>query len=77
MKIFILYAVIAVVVLAACSGELEREKRNQREAEEKAIKSNLRSVDYKGHTYIVYREIYGTKNFGGITHDPECRCHRP
>lgn len=75
MKIFILYAAMAIVFLAACSGTIERERHTQREAENKAIVNNLRTVEYQGHSFIIYRETYGTKNFGGITHDPECWCN--
>lgn len=74
MKIFILHAVLAIVVLTGCHGTIDRENKTRREAENKAIINSLRTVEYNGHTYIVYREVYGTKNFGGIAHDPECGC---
>lgn len=74
MKKLIILTFMALPVLTACQGALEREKKTQTEAENKAIVNSLRTVEYNGHSYIIYREIFGTKNFGGITHDPECGC---
>lgn len=74
MKIFILYAILAIIVLIGCQDATDRKNNTQTEAENQAIVNSLRTVEYNGHTYIVYREVYGTKNFGGITHDPECGC---
>lgn len=74
MNKLLLVAVLATVVMTGCQGAIDREKKTQREAENAAIVNSLRTVEYNGHKFIVYREVYGTKNFGGITHDPDCGC---
>lgn len=64
----------ALLLLAGCGKMIEEDRKSQREFENQAILNSLRTVDYKGHSYIIYREVLGTKNFGGITHDPDCGC---
>lgn len=67
---------VAILLLVGCKGAVDRERMTQREAENMAIVNNFRTVEYNGHSFIVYREIYGTKNFGGLTHDPDCKCNK-
>ena len=35
--------------------------------------NNFSTVEYSGHTYIVYN---GNSYDGGITHNPDCKCGR-
>ena len=72
--LFLILSVVILLLLTGCGNTIEREKKSQREMENKAIVGSLRKVDFEGHTYVVYREVFGTKNFGGLTHDPECGC---
>lgn len=74
MKKLMLPVIMAIVFLVSCQSTIDKEKKAQIEAENKAIVSSLRTVEFNGHSYIVYREGFGTKNFGGITHDPDCGC---
>ena len=70
----LLFLIISFVILFLLAGCCKGNVDAQREVENKAITNSLRTVEFNGHSYIVYREEYGTKNFGGITHNPECGC---
>lgn len=72
--LFLILSVIILLLLTGCGKMIEGDRKSQREMENQAITKSLRTVNYNGHSYIVYREVFGTKNFGGITHDPECGC---
>lgn len=64
--ITILAAVLCAVCLSGC------EKRNIKEAETLRYGNRLITAEYHGHRYIIYKGI----ERGGITHDPDCPCHK-
>ncbi|MCH5237843.1 MAG: hypothetical protein J1E95_08610 [Muribaculaceae bacterium] len=72
--LLLILSVIIFLLLTGCGKIIEGDRKSQRDMENQAITNSLRTVNYNGHSYIIYREIYGSKNFGGIAHDPECDC---
>lgn len=68
-------AIVAAVCLASCSEMTKEEKARYEDEQNKAIVGHFRKLEYKGHSYIVYREYHGQYHtFSGITHDPDCNC---
>ena len=66
----ILAAVLCAVCLSGCEGRTP-EQRQQDINDKYAV--NIKTVNFRGHSYILYPKFrYG----GGITHDPDCPCHK-
>ena len=40
------------------------------------IASKITEFNYKGHRYIRYYQSVGHGAAAGITHDPDCPCHK-
>ena len=72
--VFLAVSLFLLLLITGCGKTINGERKSRTDMENEAITKSLRTVEYNGHSYIVYREVYGTKNFGGITHDPECGC---
>lgn len=67
----ILAAVLCAVCLSGCVDNRTPEER-QRDIDDLYIRK-IKTVNYRGHSYILYSEF---KTGGGITHDPDCPCHK-
>lgn len=64
---------LTTLLLALCAVALTGCKReNMRKDYGFDVYDSIQTVDYKGHRYIVYK---GYRK-GGITHDPDCPCHK-
>ena len=60
MKLFKLLTVtIFLTLIVGCEPNIDR----------------FHTVEYRGHTYVVY--IGGGGYDSGVVHDPDCRCQRP
>lgn len=71
----VIITLMLAALLTGCGYDAEKAGNERTEKENLEIVKNFRKLEYDGHTYIVYREVFGTKNFGGITHDPDCACN--
>lgn len=40
------------------------------------ISSRITKFNYEGHKYLLYKRPYAKGGVGGITHDPDCSCHK-
>lgn len=58
-----------VVLLVSCEMPT-----NQEEAQD--LTSAFREVNYKGHSYILFRSTMGNAGYAGLTHNPDCPCKK-
>lgn len=61
-----------VLGLASCATEGTRVD-DYRDKENLPVKY-IKHFEYKGHDYIFFKTVEGTASFGGVVHDPDCRC---
>lgn len=65
---------LLALTLTGCKKPTPEERQQIQERLQKIDEANLRddlyTVDYNGHSYIIYQGRYK----GGITHDPDCPC---
>ena len=63
--------IIFLVLLAGCDISADQEKAQE-------VTSTFREVEYKGHSYIVfmYHPAGSYAGFGGLTHNPDCKCQK-
>lgn len=65
---------LSLLALTGCKKPTPEERQQIQERLQKIDEANLRddlhTVDYNGHSYIIYQGRYK----GGITHDPDCPC---
>ena len=73
-KLKYLYALAAILMLCGCEKPTAEERlqiQQRLEEIDNAHRSDdLHTVDYHGHSYIIYQGHYK----GGIVHDPDCKC---
>ena len=69
-----LTTILAAVLCAVCLGGCE-EQKTQEQIDAK-IASDITEFNYKWHKYLLYERCYGKGGIGGITHDPDCPCHK-
>lgn len=65
-KIKITLLALLALTLTGCEAET-KEQRDER------YYHDIEVITYKGHDYIV---LSSTKWSNGITHDPDCPCHK-
>ena len=65
-KLTIAILALLALTLAGCEAET-KEQRDER------YSHHIKVITYKGHDYIV---INMSKYCNGITHDPDCPCHK-
>ena len=66
----ILAAVLCAVCLSGCDAEETPAQRQQRI--DNACSNKFSIINYNGHSYL----HYGVYGYSGITHDPDCPCHK-
>ena len=64
---------IVVFVLLACNSSEDNELRT--EIVETSSYIEVKPLKYKGHDYLWFRSKL-RKGFGGVTHNPECKCNK-
>ncbi len=67
----ILAAVLCAVCLSGCDDNRTPEQKQQ--YLDNRYDGYIKTVNYRGHSYILYSEY---RTGGGITHDPDCPCHK-
>ena len=72
MKVFILLF-IASIIICSCSSK-DSSNTCREEAVESSTYLEVKPITYKGHRYLWFR-AQSRKGFGGITHDPNCKCY--
>lgn len=70
-KLTILFLALCAVALTGCENNRTPEQKQQ-ELDEICAEYYLKTVNYRGHSYIIYE---GYRE-GSITHDPDCPCHK-
>jgi len=73
MKIVKIIILVSAIFMMACSS---RDATNtcKEEAVESSNYLEVKPLTYKGHRYLWFRAS-SRKGFGGITHDPNCKCY--
>ncbi len=66
-RLTILAAVLCAVCLSGCEGQKTQEQIDT------YMESRITEFNYKGHKFLLYKQRYAK---GGITHDPDCPCHK-
>ena len=66
----ILAAVLCIVCLSGCEVQTPEQRQ---QAIDNMYGVNIKTVNYRGHSYILYSKF---RKGGGITHDPDCPCHK-
>ena len=63
--------IIFLMLLSSC-----KISANQEEAQD--ITSTFQEVEYKGHSYILFMyHVSGAyAGYGGLTHNPDCKCQK-
>ena len=69
MKKILAILIMLVALLTSCDTSA-----NQEEAQE--ITSTFREVNYKGHSYIMFKYCTGYQGYAGLTHNPDCPCKK-
>lgn len=69
MKKILAILVLFVVLLTSCD-ESKQKQLQQFSAE------NFCEVEYKGHSYIMFRYCVGYQGYAGLTHNPDCPCKK-
>ncbi|WP_336536883.1 hypothetical protein [Bacteroides acidifaciens] len=64
----ILAAVLCAVCLSGCDGDKTQEQIDA------YMESHITEFNYKGHKFLLYKQMYAKGGVGGITHDPDCPC---
>lgn len=65
------------LLLALCAIALTGCENNKTQQQIDAeIASYITEFNYKGHRYIEYYKHVGRSSVAGITHDPDCPCHK-
>ncbi|WP_303041658.1 hypothetical protein [Duncaniella muris] len=68
----ILAAVLCAVCLSGCLEESQMGKADTDKRWLNEIDNKIVTAEYRGHSYIIYKGF----EKGGITHDPDCLCHK-
>ncbi|MDE6330066.1 MAG: hypothetical protein K2L83_05060 [Muribaculaceae bacterium] len=68
----ILAAVLCAVCLSGCVKNSQMGKVNTDQRCLNGTYDKIVTAEYRGHSYIIYKGI----EKGGITHDPDCPCHK-
>ena len=71
----ILAAVLCAVCLSGCEDNRTPEQRQEQWQQylDDRYDGYIKTVNYRGHSYILYSKY---RTGGGITHDPDCPCHK-
>ena len=76
-KLTILFLSMLALTLTGCEDNRTREQIDTGIASQsiasQSIASQITEFNYKGHKYLLYRQVGG---YGGIAHDPDCPCHK-
>ncbi len=71
-RLAILAAVLCAVCLSGCVEESQMGKADTDQRWLNEIDDKIVTAEYHGHSYIIYKGV----EKGGITHDPDCPCHK-
>lgn len=73
-KLFLTILALLALTLSGCEDNRTQE---QRQKEFDADKSQyIKEFNYQGHRYLLYERSYDRGGMAGITHDPDCPCHK-
>ena len=73
-----LTTILAAVLCAVCLSGCRVEVKNKNQINTKRnIEPHIIEFTYKGHNYLLYeKSLNYYKESTGITHDPDCPCHK-
>lgn len=67
---------LALLALTLGGCEDSRTPEQKQQAIDNVVASEITEVNYKGHKYLLYKHGYGKGGIGGLTHNPDCPCHK-
>lgn len=70
MKKILIILVLLVTLLTSCELSADKETLQQFSAE------TFHEVEYKGHSYIMFKYAIGNAGYAGLTHNPDCQCKK-
>lgn len=65
-------AILAVWLLVTTGCSLQTKEELEQEWNDRTTQ-HFRTVEYKGHSYILYEYNVREYSKGGLTHDPDCK----
>lgn len=67
-----------LLLVLACAIGLQSCVISADEEDAKKMSETFQEVEYKGHSYIIfaYHPVASYASFGGLTHNPDCPCHK-
>ena len=68
----ILIVLFSLALLCACN-DVDSTNTAKEEVVESSNFVEVKPLTYKGHRYLWFRAKI-RKGFGGVTHDPDCKC---
>ena len=71
-KLFIF--TLLALTLAGCEDNRTPEQRQK--AFDADIACHIKTFNYQGHRYLLYEKGSQRGGVAGITHDPDCPCHK-
>lgn len=69
-------SLLALLALTLVGCEDNRTQEQKQRAIDADMASHITEFNYKGHRYLKYKEGSGDYKIAGITHDPDCPCHK-
>ena len=68
-----LIKIIAISLLIISCDSVDNTNTAKEEVVETSSYVEVKPLSYKGHKYLWFRAKV-KKGFGGVTHDPDCKC---
>lgn len=69
MKKILIILVLLVALLTSCSHGSQDELQQ-------IVNNGFHEVEYKGHSYIMFKYAVGNAGYAGLTHNPDCPCKK-
>lgn len=62
-------ALLLAFCMSSCANATEQEIQEY-------ANDSFREIEYKGHSYIMFRSTEGYSGYAGLEHNPDCPCHK-
>lgn len=62
-------AIVCMAAMVSCKPKTQQQK-------DAYMATHITEFNYKGHRYLLYKVSYANMAYGGITHNPDCPCHK-
>lgn len=63
-------------MLAALLASCDKTAEQKQERLQRFATKHFSEVEYKGHSYIMFKYTFGDHGYAGLTHNPDCPCKK-